>query len=398
MTRLSLAAVSGRLPHLSSRLQGFGTTVFAEMTALAQRHGAVNLGQGFPDFDGPPVLLDAAVEAIRAGHNQYAPGTGVPALRQAIAEHQRRFWGLDYDADAEITVTAGATEAICATLQALCETGDEVVLIEPWYDSYRASVAMAGAVERTVALRSPDFRLDEDALRAAVTPKTRLLLVNSPHNPTGRVLDRDELDAVARVCVEHDLLAVTDEVYEHLVFDGEHVPLASLPGMRERTVVISSAGKTFSATGWKVGWVCAPPELTAAVRTAKQFMTFTNGTPFQHAVARALSLEDAFFDTLVATYRAKRDRLCEGLAKAGFEVLPPQGTYFAVVDIRPLGEDDDVAFCMALPERAGVAAIPMSVFSVMPDRERHLVRFAFCKTDDVLDEGIRRLATLGAPA
>ncbi len=384
----------GRMPYLTSRLQGFGTTIFAEMTALAIEHDAVNLGQGFPNFEGPEPIKRAAIDAIQAGHNQYAPGIGLPVLRAAIAAHQRDRYGLQYDTDTEVTVTAGCTEAICATLQALCETGDEVVMFEPYYDSYRASVAMAGAVERVVTLRSPDFSFDEAELRSAITDKTRLILLNTPHNPTGKVFTAEELAVIADIAITHDLLVVTDEVYEHLVFDGQHVPIATLDGMRDRTVVMSSAGKTFSFTGWKVGWVCAPPELTAAVRTAKQFMTFTNATPFQHAISRALELGDGYFEAFVGDYRDKRDRLCDGLDEVGFEVMRPQGTYFATVDIRPLGYDDDIEFCRMLPEKVGVAAIPHSVFYNHPDRGRHLVRFAFCKTDDVLDEGIRRLREL----
>jgi N-succinyldiaminopimelate aminotransferase len=387
-------AMSDRLPHLTSRLQGFGTTIFAEMTALALAHDAVNLGQGFPDFAAETSITDAAVDAIRAGHNQYAPGPGLPALRTAIAEHQQRFWHLTYDPDPEVTVTAGATEAICAALQALCETGDEVVLFEPYYDSYLASVAMAGAVPKVVTLRAPDFAYDPADLQAAITPKTRVLLLNSPHNPTGKVFSRTELEHIAALCLEHDLVAVTDEVYEHLVFAGGHLPLAALPGMRERTVTISSAGKTFSVTGWKIGWVCAPPPLTVAVRTAKQFLTFTNGTPFQHAIAGALQLDDGYFTQLLDGYRARRDRLVGGLRDAGFDAFEPDGTYFVTVDVRALGFDDDVEFCRLLPAKAGVAAIPCSVFYADARRGRGLVRFAFCKTDAVLDEGIARLQGL----
>ena len=388
--------MSARLPHLTSRLQGFGTTIFAEMTALAMAHDAVNLGQGFPDFSGPDSVLEAARRAIADGHNQDAPGVGLPALRQAVGAHQRRFWDLDYDPDAEITISAGATEAICAALLALCETGDEVVMFEPYYDSYRASVAMAGAVERVVTLRPSEdgFTFDPDDLDSVVTAKTRALLLNSPHNPTGKVFTRAELEHVARLCVERDLIAITDEVYEHMVYDGKHIPLASLPGMRERTVTISSAGKTFSVTGWKVGWLCAPPELTAAVRTAKQFMTFTNGTPFQHAIAGALALGDDFYEDLAAGYRRRRDRLVAGLREVGFTVLPAEGSYFVSVDIRSLGYNDGMEFCRDAPRRVGVAAIPHSVFYVDPRRGRHLVRFAFCKTDAVLDAGIERLRGL----
>lgn len=382
---------SARLPRLTARLQGFGTTIFAEMTALAQKHGAVNLGQGFPDFEGPAQIRDAAIEAIREGHNQYARSSGIPALTAAIAAHQRHHYGLEYDPTTEVTVGNGATEVIASTLQALLDVGDEVVMFEPVYDSYLATVAMAGAVPRVVTLRAPSFDYDPAALEAAITPKTRVLLLNSPHNPTGKVFSRAELEHVARLCCAHDLVAVTDEVYEHLVFEGEHVPLATLPGMRERTVVISSAGKTFSFTGWKIGWACAPATLSAGLRTAHQFITFCNGTPFQHAVAKALAMGDEYFATFVRDYRSRRDRLCAGLRDVGFSVLEPAGTYFVCVDIRPLGFDDDMELCRRLPEAVGVAAIPNSAFYINKEAGRHLVRFAFCKSDPVLDEGIARL-------
>jgi N-succinyldiaminopimelate aminotransferase len=376
-----------RAPYLSSRLQGLGTSIFAEMSALAERTGAVNLGQGFPDTDGPAEVLEAAVEAIRDGRNQYPPGLGVPELREAVAAHQRRFWGLDYEAE-EVLVTAGATEAITAAILALCDTGDEVLTFEPTFDSYPAATAMAGARLRVVPVG------DVGAVAGAVTPRTRLLLLNSPHNPTGTVLGRDELAELARVCVEHDLLAVTDEVYEHLVYDGEHVPLASFPGMRERTVTISSAGKTFSVTGWKVGWACAPVPLLEAVRTAKQHLTYVNGAPFQPAVAVGLGLGDDYFDALRSSLQAKRDRLCAGLEAAGLEVHRPAGTYFATADIRSIGEEDGLAFCRSLPDRCGVVAIPSSVFYEDPARGRSLVRFTFCKRDEVLDDAIARLKAL----
>ncbi|MEM9458500.1 MAG: pyridoxal phosphate-dependent aminotransferase [Myxococcota bacterium] len=382
---------SARLPRLTARLQGFGTTIFAEMTALAQQHSAVNLGQGFPDFEGPPQIRDAAIEAIREGHNQYARSSGIPALTAAIAAHQRHHYGLDYDPATEVTVGNGATEMIASTLQALLDVGDEVVMFEPVYDSYLATVAMAGAVPRVVTLRDPSFDYDPAALEAAITPKTRVLLLNSPHNPTGKVFSRAELEHIAQLCRAHDLVAVTDEVYEHLVFEGEHIPLATLPGMRERTVVISSAGKTFSFTGWKIGWACAPATLSAGVRTAHQFITFCNGTPFQHAVAKALALGDEYFASFVRDYRARRDRLCAGLRDVGFCVLEPAGTYFVCVDIRPLGFGDDMELCRRLPEAVGVAAIPNSAFYINKEAGRHLVRFAFCKSDPVLDEGIARL-------
>lgn len=385
---------SARQPHLTARLQGFGTTIFTEMTRLAIQHGAVNLGQGFPNFDGPEFVKEAAIAAIRAGHNQYCRMSGLPELNRAIAAHQRRFYGLEYDPDAEITVYSGATEAICATLQALCETGDEVVLFEPFYDSYRASVTMAGAVPKVVTLRAPDFAYRAEELEAAIGPKTRAILLNTPHNPTGKVFDRAELEHIAALCRRFDLIAITDEVYEHLVYEGAHVPLATLPGMRDRTVLISSSGKTFSFTGWKVGHTCAPPALTAAIRCAHQFVTFCTATPFQHALAQAFVADDAFFASLIAEYRARRDRLCRGLREIGLDVIVPAGAYFVMTDIRSLGWHDDVAFCRMLPEKVGVAAIPPSSFYEHPAEGRHLVRWAFCKTDDVLDEGLRRLQRL----
>ena len=380
-------------PYLVDRLQGFGTTIFAEMSAIAVRTGSVNLGQGFPDTDGPPELLAAAVEAIRAGQNQYPPGPGIPELRAAVSRHQRRFYGLEYDPDTEVLVTTGATEAIAAAMIALAGPGDEVVVFEPLYDSYAASIAMGGATRRVVTLRAPDFGFDPDELRAAITPRTRLILVNSPHNPTGAVFSREQLAQVAALAVEHDLLVVTDEVYEHLVFEGAHVPLATLPGMRERTVTISSAGKTFNCTGWKIGWVCAAPPLVTAVRTAKQFLTYVSGAPFQPAVATALDLGDGYYTGLRDGLREARDRLCDGLEKAGFEVFRPAGTYFATVDVRSVGYDDGVAFCRDLPARVGVVAIPSSVF-YDTGAGRSLVRFAFCKRPAVLDEAVRRLEGL----
>jgi N-succinyldiaminopimelate aminotransferase len=390
-----LMAAVGR-PHLTRRLQGFGTSIFAEVTALAVRHGAVNLGQGFPDFDGPEFVREAAVRALREGRNQYSPTSGTSELRRAVAEHQRRFYGLDYDADAEVTVYAGATEAIHSTLQALLDPGDEVVLFEPFYDSYPACIALAGATARVVTLRAPRFEYDPDELLAAITPKTRAVLVNTPNNPSGKVFSRSELAHLAGICRERDLVAITDEVYEHMTYGAEHVPLASLPGMRERTVTISSTGKTFSMTGWKIGYSCAAPELTAALRGVHQFVTFCVATPLQHAMAAALSAPDDYFAALQRDYQSRRDRLCRGLAEAGFEVLTPAGTYFAQADIRTLGHSDDVEFCRMLPERVGVAAIPTSAFYANKAEGRHLVRFAFCKTDATLDEGIRRLGSLRA--
>ncbi|MFD7897089.1 pyridoxal phosphate-dependent aminotransferase [Streptomyces sp. NPDC059743] len=371
-----------------------GTTIFAEMSALAVRTGAINLGQGFPDTDGPEEIREAAVRALRDGRgNQYPPGPGVPELRTAVAAHQRRFYGLTYDPDTEVLVTAGATEAIAAALLALVEPGDEVIALEPYYDSYAACIGMAGGTRVPVTLRPHDgaYHLDLDELRAAVTGRTRLILLNTPHNPTGTVLGREELAAIAELAVERDLLVVTDEVYEHLVFEGEHVPIASFPGMRERTLTISSAGKTFSFTGWKVGWVTGPPKLVTAVRSAKQFLTYVASGPFQYAIAEALRLPDSYFEKIRTDLRAKRDVLSAGLTAAGFEVYRPSGTYFVTTDIRPLGETDGFTFCRALPERCGVVAIPNAVFYDHHDEGAPFVRFAFCKRKGVLAEAADQL-------
>ncbi|MCX4858522.1 pyridoxal phosphate-dependent aminotransferase [Streptomyces canus] len=389
---------SSARPLLNRRLAEFGTTIFAEMSALALQTGSINLGQGFPDTDGPEEVREAAVRALRDGRgNQYPPGPGVPELRTAVAAHQERRYGLAYDPDSEVLVTAGATEAIAAALLALVEPGDEVVALEPYYDSYAACIAMAGGTRVPVTLRphfdgGARFRLDLDELRAAVTDRTRLLLINTPHNPTGTVLTREELTAIAELAVERDLLVVTDEVYEHLVFDeAEHLPLATFPGMRERTVSIGSAGKTFSFTGWKVGWITAAPGLVSAVRSAKQFLTYVSSGPFQYAVAEALALPDSYFTAFRDDMLAKRDLLATGLAEAGFEVFKPAGTYFITTDIRPLGESDGFAFCRALPERAGVVAIPNAVFYDHREAGAPFVRFAFCKQTAVLQEAVKRL-------
>ena len=392
--------MDGHPTHLVERMREFGTTIFAEMSALAVATGAINLGQGFPDTDGPSEIMDEAVAAIRAGDNQYPPGNGVPTLRSAIAEHQRRFWGLEYDPDTEVFVTVGATEALAATLLGLCEPGDEVVTFEPYFDVYAAAIALAGAHRRVVTLRPPrapgetDYSFDPDAFRAAISPRTRAILLNSPHNPTGKVFTRDELTFIAEVCVAHDLICITDEVYEHLVFDGEHVPMATLPGMRERTVLISSAGKSFSVTGWKTGWVCAPAPLLAAVRTVKQFLTYSSSAPFQRAAAVGLRLGDAYFAEHARTLAAKRDLLSDGLAAAGFEVFRPSGTYFVTVDITPLGETDGLAFCRSLAGRVGVVAVPCVVFYDDKAEGLPLVRFTYCKRDEILVEAVERLAGL----
>jgi N-succinyldiaminopimelate aminotransferase len=386
-------ATTSNRPLLNERLAGLGTTIFAEMSALALTTGSVNLGQGFPDTDGPAEVAAAAAAAIMEGRgNQYPPGLGIPELRHAVAAHQKRFYGVDLDPDTEVLVTAGATEGIAAALIALMEPGDEAIAFEPYYDSYAACVAMAGAARIPVTLRPPDFRPDLAALRAAITPRTRLILLNTPHNPTGAVFSRAELTEIAALACEHDLLVVSDEVYEHLIFDGEHVPIATLPGMRERTVTISSAAKTFSFTGWKIGWVTGTPELVTAVRTVKQFLTYVTGGPFQYAVAQALALPDAYFAAISEDLRGKRDLLCAGLAEVGFEVYQPAGTYFVTTDIRPLGETDGMDFCRRLPGQAGVVAIPSSVFYDNEAAGRSQVRFAFCKKDEVLREAITRLA------
>jgi N-succinyldiaminopimelate aminotransferase len=387
--------------RLVERMRGYGTTVFAEITALAQATGAVNLGQGFPDTDGPASMLARAVEAIGDGLNQYPPGPGLPVLRQAVAAHRRDRYGLAYDPDTEVLVTVGATEGVSAALLALCGPGDEVVVLEPYYDSYAAAISLAGALRRPVTLR-PDkpggrFSFDPDELRAAAGRRARVLLLNSPHNPTGTVLTDEELAVVADVCREHDLIAVTDEVYEHLTYDGaRHVPLSTLPGMRERTVSVSSAGKTFSVTGWKVGWICAPAPLVRAVATVKQYLTFAVGGPFQAAVAHALRHELDWVERNRVALQTKRHQLAAGLAELGAPVHLPAGTYFAQIDVRGLGVSDGVAWARALPSEAGVAAIPTAVFYDDVDAGRPFVRFAFCKRAEVLDEAVARLSSYAA--
>jgi N-succinyldiaminopimelate aminotransferase len=382
-------------PLLNHRLHGLGTSIFAEMSARAVATGAVNLGQGFPDVDGPAAVSEAAVNAIRTGKgNQYPPGPGIPELRAAVAGHQHRFYGLTYDPDTEVLITAGATEAIAAALLAVLEPGDEVIAFEPYYDSYAANIAMAGAARVPLTLRPPHFRPDLAELEAKVTKNTRLLLINSPHNPTGMVLTREETETIAGIAKRHDLLVVTDEVYEHLTFDREHIPFAAIDGMRERTFSVSSAGKTFSFTGWKVGWVTGTPEIVTAVRTTKQFLTFVASGPFQYAVAEALTLPGEYFETLAGELKRKRDLMINGLRTIGFEVYRPDGTYFITTDITPLGEKDAVEFCLALPERAGVVAIPNAVFYDDKQAGRTQVRFAFCKRDGILEEALSRLAVL----
>jgi N-succinyldiaminopimelate aminotransferase len=367
-----------------ARLADLGTTIFAEMTALAVAHDAINLGQGFPDQDGPSEVVEAAVAAIRGGFNQYAPLGGVPALRDAVAAHQSSWYGLEVD---DVQITFGATEAIAAALLGLCQNGDEVIVLEPLYDSYAACIQFAGARRRPVTLRPPDFALDGDRLRAAVSERTRLVLLNSPHNPTGRVLSRDELQLIADLCVERDLICVSDEVYEHLVFDGEHIPIATLPGMAQRTLTISSVGKSFSFTGWKVGWASGPSELVGAVRAVKQYLSFAGGTPLQHAAAAALSLAPIHLERLRDQLRLNRDVMRDGLAVAGFDPLVPQGTYFINADVGT----DAVDFCSRLPVQRGVVAIPTSVFYDDKTAGRTLARFAFCKRPEVISEAVARL-------
>ena len=393
-----VSGVLQRAPYLTSKLQGFGSTIFAEMTALATSTGAINLGQGFPNYDGPPEVIEAAIQAIRSGQNQYPPGPGIPDLRLAISEHQQRFWNLTYDPDTEVLVTAGATEALAGALLGLLETGDEVLVFEPMYDSYQACIALAGAVTRPVTLRPPLYGFDHEELRAAVTPKTRLILLNSPHNPTGVVFNDEQLSFIADLALRHDLLVITDEVYEHLTFDGvQHRSLASYPGMRDRTLVISSGGKTFNTTGWKVGWICGPPPLVAAARAAKQFLTYVSSAPFQPAIAVGLRMPTSYFTELAKDLQFKRDRLLQGLCGAGFEAFSPQGTYFITVDIRSLRPDGDgYAFCRELPKACGVVGIPNVVFydRARQHEGRHLVRFAFCKDIAMIDEAVQRLQSL----
>jgi len=375
---------------------GLRPTIFAEMSALAVSTGAINLGQGFPDEDGPEEILEAARQAISDGFNQYPPGTGMPVLRNAISAHQQRFYGLTVDPDREVLVTAGATEGLAATILALTEPGDEVVTLEPFYDSYGAIVGLGGAKHVTVALRSPDFLPDGDELRAAITDRTRLILINNPHNPTGTVLSRETLELIVELATRHNALIVTDEVYEHLVFGAPHIPVATLPGARERTITISSAGKTFNTTGWKIGWVTAPPAILASILAVKQYLTFVNGAPFQPAIAVGLALPDSFFTGIAATLGRKRDLLSAGLVDAGFTVTKPQGGYFVVADAAPLGFSDAEEFCRVMPTVAGVVGVPISAFVRQGNRAEYasLVRFAYCKRESVLEDAVGRLGAL----
>ncbi|WP_150308323.1 aminotransferase class I/II-fold pyridoxal phosphate-dependent enzyme [Planctomonas psychrotolerans] len=373
-----------------------GTTIFAEMSALASRTGAINLGQGFPDEDGPAEVLRVAQEAIANGLNQYPPGLGMPVLREAIAEHQQRFYGLTVDPDREVLVTAGATEALAATLLALVERGDEVLTLEPFYDAYGALIGLADGVHTTVTLRAPDFQPDHDELRRAVTDRTRIILVNNPHNPTGTVLTRQTLELLVELAHQHDALLVTDEVYEHLTFGVPHIPIATLPGAAERTVTISSGGKTFNTTGWKIGWLSGPPDIVTAILAVKQFLTYVNGAPFQPAIAAGLRLPDEFFASISADLEHKRDVLAAGLSAAGFSLGRPQGSYFITADAAPLGFSSAADLCRRLPDLVGVAAIPISAFCHEPAAKElsSLVRFAFCKQVGTLERAAEQLAGL----
>ena len=382
---------------LTTKLTGFGTTIFAEMSALAAKTGAINLGQGFPDTDGPAEVLEAAIAAIRNGFNQYPPGQGFIELRQAIADHQQRFYGIELDPEVEVVVTAGATEALAGALLGMLDVDDEVVVFEPMYDSYQACIALAGARAVPVLLEPNDegqYGFDPAELRAAISPRTKLILLNTPHNPSGKVFTLAELTLIAELAQEHDLVVVTDEVYEHLLFDNRrHIPLATLPGMWERTLTISSGGKTFHTTGWKIGWMSGPEPLVTAAKTAKQFLTYANGAPFQPAMAVGLALPDSYFEGLAANLQLARDHLVTGLLAAGFNTPIPEATYFTTVDIRPVDSTGDgLAFCRSLPERCGVVAVPNEVFYMRPEHGRHLVRFACCKQLDVINAAAQRLA------
>lgn len=381
--------MSGRLVR---RLQPHGESVFATMSGLALEHGAVNLGQGFPDDPAPQAVVEAARAALAAGHNQYPPSRGVPELREAVARHQREHYGLPVDPATGVAVTTGATGALAASVLGLVEPGDEVVTFEPAYDAYAALVDLAGGTLRRVPLRAPDLAVDADALAAACGPRTAVILLNSPHNPTGKVFTPAELELVAEQARRHDAVVVTDEVYEHMTFDGvQHVPMASLPGMWERTITISSAGKTFSVTGWKVGWASGAPELVEVVASTSQWLTFSGGAAYQPAVAEGLGRVGELVDPLTRELGRRRDLLVDGLRAAGLEPLVPQGGYFVVADAAPIGVSDAMAWCLEIPERLGVAAVPVSAFCESAAGVESLVRFAFCKSEDRIREGTARL-------
>ena len=379
---------------VSERLQPFGSTIFTEISALSKKHGATDLGQGYPTFEGPESVKQAAIEGLRSGWNQYPPSMGIQELRTAVAERWKQDTGSSADPDREVTVTSGATEALAATFIGTFDPGEEVILIEPYYDAYPVGCALSGAAPRYVTLHAPDFRLDPEALESVVSERTRAILINTPHNPTGRVFDRDELEAVADLCRRHDLIAITDEVYERMTYDVDHVRLATFDGMAERTITISSVGKSFSFTGWKTGWAIAAPELTAGIRAAHQFLTFTTPNAMQYGTAAALRIEDSYYAELAGMYQSKRDRLVAGLRSIGLEVYEPQGTYFVLADHRPFGFEDDVSFVHHLITEVGVAAIPPSAFYTNSDEGERLVRFAFCKDDEIIDEALEKLAAM----
>ncbi|MGW2562025.1 aminotransferase class I/II-fold pyridoxal phosphate-dependent enzyme [Streptomyces sp. NPDC001514] len=390
----ALAAASSGTWSPAGRVRDMGTSIFTEMTELARSTGAVNLGQGVPELDSPAALLKDVSDAVLSGHNQYPPAAGFPALREAVAAHQLRRYGLDYRPQDEVLITTGATEALASALLAFCDPGDEVIAFDPCYDAYAADARLAGArlVGVPLALDGDGFALDADALRAAVSPRTRVLLLNTPHNPTGKVFSADELAVIADVCQEHSLTVVTDEVYEHLAYDGaRHLPIAALPGMRDRTLIVSSAGKTFNVTGWKIGWVCGPAPLVAALAAAKQFLTYASGTPYQEALARTLGSVEEWAGELRDTLRRNRDLLSDGLARAGLRPYRADAGYFVQADVRPWGYADGVRFCRDLPQRAGVVAIPTSAFYVGTDAPAWLVRFSFCKREDSIRAAVDQM-------
>jgi L-glutamine---4-(methylsulfanyl)-2-oxobutanoate aminotransferase len=377
---------------VSQRLAPFGVTIFTEMTAMAAEHDAINLGQGFPDWDGPEFVKEAARSSLASGGaDQYPPSAGIPPLRRAIADRYGPLLGRELDPGTEVTVTSGCTEGLAASFLGLIDPGDEIVLIEPYYDAYPVGVALAGAIPRYVTLRPPDFALDLDELAAVVSPRTRAIVVNSPHNPTGRVFTADELAGIARLCVEHDLVAISDEVYEEMVFEDQHRRLATFPGMAERTVTLSSVGKTYSLTGWKVGWAIAPEHLTAGLRSAHQYLTFTTPTPVQLGSVAALEAPASYYEELRTTYRILRDVLVDGLERIGFDLRPPQGTYFVMAGYGRHSSEDDRTFARRLVEEAGVATVPPGVFYHDPSSGHGLLRFAFCKRAELLAEAVGRL-------
>ncbi|CAI9778102.1 unnamed protein product [Fraxinus pennsylvanica] len=377
--------------QVAKRLEKFKTTIFTQMSSLAIKHGAINLGQGFPNFDGPDFVKEAAIQAIRDGKNQYARGYGVPDLNSAVAERFKKDTGLVVDPEKEITVTSGCTEAIAATMLGLINPGDEVILFAPFYDSYEATLSMAGAEIKCVTLRPPDFSIPIDELKSVVSKNTRAILINTPHNPTGKMFNRDELNAIASLCIENDVLVFSDEVYEKLAFEMDHISIASLPGMYERTVTMNSLGKTFSLTGWKIGWAIAPPHLTWGIRQAHSFLTFATSTPMQFAAATAIRAPDSYYEELRRDYMAKKNILIEGLKSVGFTVFSSSGTYFVVVDHTPFGKENDVAFCEYLIKEVGVVAIPTSVFYLNPEEGKNLVRFTFCKDEETLKSAVDRM-------